>query len=89
MQKCEFEERIDGRVSDEDYKLIEFIYQFHPVINEISGKEQVAELYKSFGIVIFRDMESRAKKAKELEEKIRSARLTLEHLTEAYEEIRI
>lgn len=82
MQKAEFEERIEGQVSDEDYKLIEFIYQWHPVIRNVSGKDEVAELYKSFGMALFRDMEPRAKKAKEVEEKMTSCRLKIETLTE-------
>lgn len=52
MQKHEFEERIESAVSDEDYKLIEFVYQFHPVIRNVSGKDEVAELYKSFGMAL-------------------------------------
>ena len=79
MQKHEFEERIESTVSDEDYKLIEFVYQFHPVIRNVSGKD---ELYKSFGMALFRDMEPRAKKAKEVEEKMTSCRLEIETLTE-------
>lgn len=82
MQKAEFEERIEGQVSDEDYKLIEFIYQWHPVIRNVSGKDEVAELYKSFGMALFRDMEPRAKKAKEVEEQMTSCRLEIETLTE-------
>ena len=82
MQKHEFEERIESTVSDEDYKLIEFVYQFHPVIRNVSGKDEVAELYKSFGMALFRDMEPRAKKAKEVEEKMTSFRLEIETLTE-------
>lgn len=82
MQKAEFEERIEGQVSDEDYKLIEFVYQWHPVIRNVSGKDEVAELYKSFGMALFRDMEPRAKKAKEVEEQMTSCRLEIETLTE-------
>lgn len=82
MQKHEFEERIESTVSDEDYKLIEFVYQFHPVIRNVSGKDEVAELYKSFGMALFRDMEPRAKKAKEVKEKMTSCRLEIETLTE-------
>lgn len=82
MQKAEFEERIEGQVSDEDYKLIEFIYQWHPVIRNVSGKDEVAELYKSFGMALFRDMEPRAKKTKEVEEQMASCRLEIETLTE-------
>ena len=82
MQKAEFEERIEGQVSDEDYKLIEFVYQFHPVIRNVSGKDEVAELYKSFGMALFRDMEPIAKKTKEVEEQMTSCRLEIKTLTE-------
>lgn len=82
MQKAEFEERIGRTVSDEDYKLIEFVYQWHPVIRNTSGKDEVAELYKSFGMAIFRDMEPRAKKAKKVEEELTSCRLGIERYTE-------
>ena len=87
MQKHEFEQRILQPISDEDYKLIEFVYQFHPVVRETSGKEEVAELYKSFGMAIFRDMEPRAQKAKVLEDKIRACRIELERLTDELKEL--
>lgn len=71
MMKNEFEDLIHGSVTDEEYELIETVYMWHPAIRNTSGKEEVAELYKSFGIVIFYDMYPRAKKAKEIEENIR------------------
>lgn len=71
MTKSEFEYLIHGSVTDEEYQLIEEVYMYHPAIRTASGKEEVAELYKSFGIVIFYDMYPRAQKAKEIEEHIR------------------
>ena len=71
MMKNEFEDLIHGSVTDEEYELIETVYMWHPAIRNTSGKEEVAELYKSFGIVIFYDMYPRAQKAKEIEEHIR------------------
>ncbi len=71
MTKSEFEEMIGGSVTDEEYQLIEEVYMWHPAIRNTSGKEEVAELYKSFGIVIFYDMYPRAKKAKDIEDNIR------------------
>ena len=62
MQKREFEEMIEQPVSDAEYKVIETVYQWHPSVKEVSGKEEVAELYKSFGMAIFHDMLPRAKK---------------------------
>nr|DAV48822.1 MAG TPA: hypothetical protein [Caudoviricetes sp.] len=71
MMKNEFEEMIGRSVTDEEYQLIEEVYMYHPAIRTASGKEEVAELYKSFGIVIFYDMYPRTQKAKEIEENIR------------------
>ena len=67
MQKREFEEMIEQPVSDAEYKVIETVYQWHPSVKEVSGKEEVAELYKSFGMAIFHDMLPRAEKDRELE----------------------
>ncbi len=72
MMKNEFEDLIHGSVTDEEYKLIETVYMWHPAIRNTSGKEEVAELYKSFGLVIFKDMYTRAMKLKEIDEEIRS-----------------
>ena len=72
MMKTEFEDLIHGVVTDEEYELIETVYMWHPAIRNTSGKEEVAELYKSFGIIIFRDMYPRAMKLKEIDEEIRS-----------------
>lgn len=60
MQKQEFEERIERTVTDEQYKVIEEVYMWHPSIRNTSGKDEVAELYKSFGMTIFHDMLPRA-----------------------------
>ena len=72
MMKTEFEDLIHGSVTDEEYELIETIYMWHPAIRNTSGKEEVAELYLSFGLVIFKDMYPRAMKLKEIDEEIRS-----------------
>lgn len=53
MQKQEFEERIERTVTDEQYKVIEEVCMWHPSIRNTSGKDEVAELYKSFGMTIF------------------------------------
>lgn len=82
MMKNEFEEMIGESVTDEEYQLIEEVYMWHPAIRSASGKEEVAELYKSFGIVIFYDMYPRAKKAKDIEKNIRMLDKTREELVD-------
>lgn len=81
MQKREFEEMIERTVSDAEYKVIETVYQWHPSVKEVSGKEEVAELYKSFGIAIFHDMLPRAEKNRELENKLRHVQAEMEELS--------
>ena len=44
---------IERTVTDEQYKVIEEVYMWHPSIRNTSGKDEVAELYKSFGMTIF------------------------------------
>ena len=72
MQKQEFEERIERTVTDEQYKVIE---------------DEVAELYKSFGMTIFHDMLPRAKKAHELDELLRNAQREVQRIQEEIEEL--
>lgn len=56
MMKHEFEERIKGTVSFEDYEIIELVYTFHPAIKNVEGKDQIAKLYKSFGMDFIKAM---------------------------------
>lgn len=87
MQKREFEEMIEHPVSDAEYRVIETVYQWHPSVKEVSGKEEVAELYKSFGMAIFHDMLPRAEKNHELENKLRHAQAEVERIKEEMEEL--
>ncbi|MCX4304590.1 MAG: hypothetical protein OSJ69_02175 [Acetatifactor sp.] len=87
MQKREFEKMIEQPVSDAEYKVIETVYQWHPSVKEVSGKEEVAELYKSFGMAIFHDMLPRAEKNRELESKLRHAQAEVERIKEEMEEL--
>ena len=80
MEKREFEKRIEQPVSDAEYRVIETVYQWHPSVKEVSGKEEVAELYKSFGMAIFHDMLPRAEKNRELENKLRHAQAEVERI---------
>lgn len=87
MQKQEFEERIERTVTDEQYKVIEEVYMWHPSIRNTSGKDEVAELYKSFGMTIFHDMLPRAKKAHELDELLRNAQREVQRIQEEIHKI--
>ena len=55
---------------DEDiFSVINTVYTFHPAIDDISGEDQIADLYVNYGISVIRDMFIRAEIMKELEKK--------------------
>lgn len=76
------------RPTDEEYKLIEYVYTFHPAISETEGKKQIAYLYMNFGMSIIRDMKARAELMEQKEYQIRLTKATLKKLQEQIEEIR-
>ena len=53
-----------------EYEVIETVYGFYPGIHHVKGKEQVAELYKTFGLRIFEDMLKRAEAIRDIEDEI-------------------
>lgn len=65
MTKQEFQKRIGAEISQKDYSIVEHVYTWHPSISEVEGKEQIAELYKSFGMPIIKNMMEAAKAADE------------------------
>lgn len=87
MHKSEFEQRVGQPVSDKDYTVIETVYQWHPAIKETSGKDEVAELYKSFGMTIFYDMMDRAEVNRVLDKELRHAQAEVERIKREMEEI--
>ena len=56
MQKQEFETKLGNNISEDDYKLIELVYTWHPSISETDGKAQILTLFKTCGMPLIRDM---------------------------------
>lgn len=81
MTKQEFEERAGIKVSDSQYKKIETVYAFHPSIDEVAGKDQIAYLYKTFGMRVILDMLPTAEEAAKLESLIRQKQSELAEAT--------
>lgn len=74
--------------TEEEYKLIEYVYNFHPSISETEGKKQVAYLYESFGMSIFRDMEARADFMRVKEGKLQKAKAEVERIQKQMKEVK-
>ena len=67
MNKQEFEERIKGSISEQNYKIIETVYNYHPSISEVNGKDQIVNLYEIGGMALIRSMMESANIMKTLE----------------------
>ena len=80
MTKQEFEKTIGAEISQKDYSIVEHVYTWHPSISEVEGKEQIAELYKSFGMPIIKNMMVAANFAVTLERAIAQAQIEVEEL---------
>lgn len=69
--------------------VIEVVYCYHPNIDSVRGKDQVAMLLSEFGVGVFYDMLPTALKAKELEQDISKAREKLKSLEEKYNKLKL
>ena len=81
MLKSEFDllSKSVRRPTDEEYKLIEFVYNWHPCN---FSKENVAAFYDAYGMTLFYDMEERSRAAMERDLKIRDIEEQIKRLTD-------
>ena len=73
----EFERLAGKEVTQEEYEIIETVYMDYPGFNE---KEQIVNLFKAHGMLIFRDLYPRAKTISEKNSKIRDLQKEIEFL---------
>ena len=75
MTKQEFQKRIGAEISQKDYSIVEHVYTWHPSISEI------AELYKSFGMPIIKNMMEAANYAETLDRAMAQAQRQVTDIT--------
>lgn len=80
MMRVEFENLTNTKVTNEQYAIIEEVYTYHPCINNLKGKQQIADLYTTFGMRVIQDMLPTATKAKEIEHQIQARKSELRAL---------
>ncbi len=93
MTKQEFETKItllgsEKPVSEDEFKIINFVYTFHPAISETEGKEQVAWLFINLGMRVFNDMTETAKRAEEIETQLNSLKGEMESYKAEYSQLK-
>ena len=89
MTREEFTSRIERAITDEQYAIVEKVYLYHPSIDAVKGKGQIAYLYDTFGMRVILDMLPTAEKAKDLERQMRILREELASVKRQYEELQM
>lgn len=82
MNKQEFEQRAGKTVSDKDYKVVELVYTWHPVISETEGKDQIAAIFNAGGMSVIQDMMETAEMAMEIDSERRKLEAKMNALKE-------
>ncbi|MEW6215756.1 MAG: hypothetical protein AB1478_11260, partial [Nitrospirota bacterium] len=70
MMKFEFEKYSGKEISDNDYNSIQIVYNYHPSIADVGGKNQLAQLYCIGGMRIIDDMLPTALFCQKLDEEL-------------------
>ena len=101
MTKEEFIEKVNLRLSSEGsreldvsdlgedvFSVISTVYTFHPVIDDVHGKDMIADLYVDYGFSVIRDMLLRAERMKELEKQYKDIQSSLAVLQKEMDSVR-
>lgn len=68
------------QLTSKEYECIEFVYNYHPCVDNVTGKKQVAMLFVEFGLRVFLDMKPTAVNAKSIETELLEMRRNVENL---------
>ena len=82
MNQQEFKSRLKLKepLTPEEWETVHTVYQFHPMISEINGKDQIANIYKIGGIGLIQSMIPVACQAEAIETKLQNTRLAIDNL---------
>lgn len=87
MMKKEFEERLGAEVSEKNYRIIEIVYNWHPAVASVNGKDQIVELYKIGGMSVINGMVEAAVIIRDLEEEERKIKASLRKIQDRIERV--
>ena len=88
MMKAEFEEKIGVTITEDAYRAVELVYMYHPACDCIHAKERIAELFQIGGMALIRDMVPRAKKCRDLEERISKLEAEAQKLRDEWRDVK-
>ena len=86
MDKQEFlracEKYTDGKpcINDENFAVVEYVYNWHPSVSVLRGEDQMAMLYCTFGMTVIYDMYPHAKKMQMLDDELKKTKAKVEEI---------
>lgn len=78
MMKSEFEKIVEHSITEEEYEDIEMVYLCYP---GISDKQEIANLYLKYGMLLITDMLRRAREIYAKEVEISQAKCIVQNLS--------
>lgn len=88
MMRKEFEDLLGKSVADPVYKEIEYVYTWHPAIDDVKGKQQIVDLFKIGGIGVIRDMMNTATINQAIEAEMQDAERKVRWLRDRRERVK-
>lgn len=94
MNKQEFNNRVEmfkgeePTLTEQQYKTIEYVYTWHPAIDAVKGKDQIAYLYSEFGMRVIYDMLPTAQEAEDAEQELELALQKYEDAKARYDKLK-
>lgn len=85
MTKDEFESVLGESVTDEQYKEIEYVYTYHPVVDCLGT---IVKLYQIGGMRLMWDMDAAARQAQQIVDRRGVLKSQLNELSEEYQRLK-
>jgi hypothetical protein len=89
MNKEEFCDRTGQKyeeIGEEDWEIIQTVYNYHPLISDVKGKDELCSLFIQGGMGLMRDMHGTAYEICLREDNIQKARVNKEKIDKDYAE---
>lgn len=87
MTKQEFEKLARSTVTNEEYKIIEKVYTWHPAIRNTDGKNQIATIFLAGGMAVMKNMQETAEYMIRLDKEMAALKAQMEKVKNRMEAV--
>ena len=87
LKECEKYTHGKPYINEENYKIVNYVYEWYPTLNKPFAKDQIAMLYCTFGMGIIRDMLVRASTMENLHNSLGGAQTQVDAIKKEIEKL--